>query len=505
MEGPRATYRKARTKLGERSFTGDLHVVVLTGRVTGDGTPVVALACRVPPAAEYLPVHEALMHTVKRPLEPTDLEAFARAVERHVEDLQNVGSQSYLYSGKDPPESLVDAVRRAVLTNTAALKEDELGAVVTTIPFDPEPPSTALWRWSVDSNELGIPAALLGAGDYARTQILPSLAQPGIRLIAVCDREPQIAALVANETAAALATTDAEEAIAALPAPGVVFVATYHDSHAELAARALDAGHRVFLEKPTVVTEEDLAVLMAAVARNPGRLEVGFNRRSNSLVRRARRLLAEEDGPMTISCVVREVSLEASHWYLWPNQGTRITGNLCHWFDLAVHLMEAGPIPDRVVVSPPVCELPERADEERTVTVTFDDGSMLTVVATGRGDDIRGVQEAVEARRGALTVRLDDLWKLRFLRNGRERMHRTLWRDKGHGAMFDEALERLRAGRPSAYPIRDLIVVAVIQIAASRLSGEGGGSAAIALTARDWLERAAPGSDPDVRRGSTSP
>ena len=89
--------------------------------------------------------------------------------------------------------------------------------------------------------------AVLGAGDYTRTEIIPALRRARLSLYAVANREPQIAALVGREYGFALATTDAERAIAETPAPGLVVVATAHDSHTQLACAALKAGHRVFV------------------------------------------------------------------------------------------------------------------------------------------------------------------------------------------------------------------------------------------------------------------
>ena len=116
---------------------------------------------------------------------------------------------------------------------------------------------------------------------------------------------------------------------------------------------------------------------------------------------------------------------------------------------------------------------------ERSFSIGFDDGSLVCIVATGRGDDMRGVQELIEARRGSLTVRLDDLWRMVDLRAGRARRRRTLWRDKGHRRMYREALRRLERGEPAAYPARDLAIVGTIQIAAvvfSRTVSPGGKS-----------------------------
>ena len=134
----------------------------------------------------------------------------------------------------------------------------------------------------------GIPVAVLGAGDYTRTEIIPALRRANLPLYSVANREPHIAAMVGREYGFALATTDSERAIAELPSPGLVVVATAHDSHAHLACTALKAGHRVFVEKPPAVTPEDVHRLAAGMRSHPGAVEIGFNRRYHPLVRRAR-------------------------------------------------------------------------------------------------------------------------------------------------------------------------------------------------------------------------
>ena len=312
-----------------------------------------------------------------------------------------------------------------------------------------------------------LPVAVLGAGDYTRTEIIPALRKARLALHSVANREPQIAAMVGREHRFALATTDSERAIAELPAPGLVVVATAHDSHAQLACAALKAGHRVFLEKPPAVTAQDVHSLADAMRAHPGSVEIGFNRRYHPLVRRARARLRGESGPTSIACTVKELAFEPDHWYFWPNQGTRITGNLCHWIDLAVFLIEGSPLPVSLTMSPRVPGTAPGSDEERVLTVTFEDGSLLTVLATIRGDDIRGVQEQLEIRRGRTTITIDDLWKLRVRSEGLERSSRTMFRDKAHSTMYREALGRIVSGQPAIYPLRDLVVVSAIQIAAS--------------------------------------
>jgi predicted dehydrogenase len=359
-------------------------------------------------------------------------------------------------------------------------------------------PADTVLRLNDQPRGSGIPTAVLGGGDYTRSEIIPALRRERFSLYAISNREPQIAALVGREYGFKLATTDSERAIAELPGPGLVIIATAHDSHARLACAAVKAGHRVFLEKPPTVTAGDVQQLSAMMQANPGAIEIGFNRRYHPLVRRARAQLQKETGPTSISCTVKELSFEPDHWYFWPNQGTRITGNLCHWIDLAVCLIDGNPKPVSVTMSPRVAGTEPGSDEERVLTVTFEDGSLLTVLGTTRGDDIRGVQEQMDIRRGHTTITIDDLWKSRIRRNGIERLRRTLFRNKAHTTMYREGLGRVKAGRPAVYPHRDMIVVSAIQFAASELVRADQQVGVLP----EWLALAAPNEDqPDGDHG----
>jgi predicted dehydrogenase len=476
VEGPGSTYRKARAKLRASVYSGDYHVVAVLGRSTRSGKRVVALGCRLPPCATTLLVHQALVVEVDEGFSAEELASLADELAAHDGELERLGGERYLYSGNEPPPELRERLRQAFRGPSAAARS------VFLTPTDGPPEETqdgppTLLRLPGPNERTGkssrgardtLPVALLGAGEYARTEIIPALRRHGLALHVVADREPQVAARVGEEHGFPLCTTDAELAIDELPRGGLVVVATAHDSHAGLAAAALRAGHRVFLEKPPVVTEDDLDELVSAWSDAPTGLDVGFNRRYVGLVARLRALLREESGPITVTCIVRELSLEPGHWYFWPNQGTRITGNLCHWIDLACHLLEDAPLPVTVGLPSPVAV--ENRDEERVLTVGFDDGSLVTIAATERGDDVRGVQELIDVRRGATTALVDDLKRLTVLRGGRTRRHRALWRDKGHRAMYDEAIRRALAAQPGSYPIEDLIRVSTVQIAAAKLA-----------------------------------
>ena len=471
-DGPGRTVRKARTKREEPRFTGDFWTVLVLGQALVSGDRVIALASRVPPAAQQLVVHRDLVRPAGPAFAPGDLQRVASELLAGAEVLRRLGRQGFLYSATEPPAELVGLLEQALGRVPGPASAEPAGPA----PAPPISPPAGR-REAADTvlrlpgaSSAGTPVAVLGAGDYTRTEIIPALRKAHFRLYSVANREPQIAAMVGREYGFAVATTDSARAIAELPAPGLVVVATAHDSHADLACWALEAGHRVFVEKPPAVTAQDVRRLAAGMRAHPGAVEIGFNRRYHPLVRRARERLRQESGPTSICCTVKELAFEPDHWYFWPNQGTRITGNLCHWIDLAVFLIEGGPMPVSLTMSPRVPGTEAGSDEERVLTVTFEDGSLLTILATIRGDDIRGVQEQMEIRRGRTTITIDDLWKLRVRSEGIERYSRTVFRDKAHSTMYREALGRMVAGQPAAYPVRDMVVVSAIQIAASELA-----------------------------------
>jgi predicted dehydrogenase len=484
-DGPKITSRKARTKREEPRFTGDFRVTLVLGETIGTGRRVIALASRVPPSAQQLVIHRDLVHDVTESFSVEDLQTVAARLLTSADLLSRQCRESYLYSTRTPPTELTDLLSEVIAASGVAKRATT--AELPPVVYPPEGVTTAaetVLRLASKPSGSGTPVAVLGGGDYTRSEIIPALRRGRFSLYAIANREPQIAALVGREYGFALATTDSERAIAELPAPGLVIVATAHDSHARLACAAVKAGHRVFLEKPPTVTVEDVHELAEMMQANPGAVEIGFNRRYHPLVRRARTQLAKESGPTSVSCVVKELIFQEDHWYFWPNQGTRITGNLCHWIDLAIYLIDGNPMPITITLSPRMPGTEPGNDEERVLTVTFDDGSLLTVLGTTRGDDIRGVQEYMDIRRGRTSITIDDLWKYRVRREGIERFSRTLFRDKAHAAMYREGLSRVTAGEPSVYPVRDMVVVSAIQIAASDLAM----SDKRAIEMPDWIK-----------------
>lgn len=174
---------------------------------------------------------------------------------------------------------------------------------------------------------------LIGCGRFARSVLLPELKRvAGARLLAIAARSGINALPMGQKHRASYVTTDPDELLAD-PKIDAVIIATRHDLHASLVARAFDAGKAVLVEKPLAIEAED-AVLLERKARDSClHLVVGHNRRYTPLVRR---LLAEcTPGPRFLLYTVAIRPLQQNHWTFDPVEGGgRLLAEADHFFDL---------------------------------------------------------------------------------------------------------------------------------------------------------------------------
>jgi len=204
------------------------------------------------------------------------------------------------------------------------------------------PPATADQAVLARTLELRPPAtvggqvAMIGAGNFAMRTLLPAIVgQPeGVNIATIASARGVSAVQAAKAFAAARATTDVETVFRD-PQVGPVFISTRHDEHTAPALGALAAGKHVWVEKPLALTLPDIDAIIAAARTCNRILTVGFNRRFSPLAARARRLMAERQGPWRFEAIINAGRLDRDHWTLDPRSGGgRIIGEACHFLDL---------------------------------------------------------------------------------------------------------------------------------------------------------------------------
>ncbi len=240
-------------------------------------------------------------------------------------------------------------------------------------------------------------AVLFGLGNYAKTQIVPCISR---RLDLRCVHEIDPAQL---RTALGW-RVDLDTS----PEPrkdehyDVWFIAGYHHTHAALALRAVRDSAYAVVEKPLATTWEQYAALQAvneSVAER--RIFACFQKRYSKLNDWARIDLAVAPGePVDMHCIVFEIPLPPLHWYNWPNSGSRIISNGCHWLDYFLFVngycraVEAG--------------VWRTSGSDVATFVRLENGAKLVMSLTDTGSARLGVRDVIELRAGNVTVRLTD-------------------------------------------------------------------------------------------------
>ena len=180
-------------------------------------------------------------------------------------------------------------------------------------------------RRTVTQTEFGKGVALFGFGHHARTNIVPNIPKPFV-LRRVHDLDPCALIDLPHPD------LDTSPFPQSLPHCDVVISAGYHHLHSEVVCRALELGKPVICEKPLFTDSENIERLLALLDGGPP-LCVAFHKRYDIATEYLRADLPIHREPVSYHCVVHEVTLPANHWYRWPDVGSRILSNGCHWID----------------------------------------------------------------------------------------------------------------------------------------------------------------------------
>ena len=331
----------------------------------------------------------------------------------------------------------------------------------------------------------------IGAGNFARAMLLPKLSRMAEVELRTLVTATGISARAAGaKFGFARIATDAEEVFGD-ETINTVLIATRHNSHGPLVARALAAGKHVFVEKPLCLTRAELEGIRAAAGGNgrsgcpqdgsgpaprqpagpadsagpkasdrapgaPGILMVGFNRRFSPFVRRIKQELGERP-----AALVYRVNAGVIPGDVWIQDraigGGRIIGEVCHFIDTCVYL--AGSLPRTVqaaCVRQPGAAIPD--EDNVNILLGFENGSTAAIhyFAYGHG---KVPKETLEVFADGFCAQLNDFRELTLYRQG-ARIERLKDRnqDKGFQAELEAFFHGVRTGLPPI-PLESLCAV----------------------------------------------
>jgi predicted dehydrogenase/threonine dehydrogenase-like Zn-dependent dehydrogenase len=337
-------------------------------------------------------------------------------------------------------------------------KEPHLGVL---LDYDEARPKAAASFPAAKPAAGGCVLGVIGAGNFARSVLLPALKKSGAELRTLATHRPAQAEQYAREFGFKNGVTEAE-AIFADPAIDAVVIATRHNSHAELTARALAAGKSVLVEKPLGLSREEIGSVAAARQKSTGFFQVGFNRRFAPQARALRDHLAKTSGPTFLVLRINAGALESTSWIVDPSEGGgRILGEMCHFIDLARFLVGAA----IVSVQADATRGEAKTCQDATVSLRFADGSLATVAYTALGD-ASASKERIEAYAGGSVAVLEDFRSLSIVAGGKTLLNATgRGQDKGFAGQLEAFTAAVRKGGSAPTDEAELIETSLATIA----------------------------------------
>lgn len=248
----------------------------------------------------------------------------------------------------------------------------------------------------------------------------------------------------------------------------LIAIATRHDSHAELASRALAAGIAVYVEKPLALDAEGLAAVRDAQAATGAPLFVGFNRRYSPLAAELRALA----GPKLMDFRVNAGRLPLDHWTNDPAiGGGRLLGEGCHFVDFLCD--QAGGDPLRVSArgfrSDP--SLPLLATDNFSLQIDFSDGGVGTVAYAADAPTGPGKERFATSSPGVFAV-IDDFRSGSIWRGSKRTKLGGRTAEKGWSEQY-RLIAAVLAGRAEAPAPDSFYVSTLATLAAARSLGSG--------------------------------
>jgi predicted dehydrogenase len=309
---------------------------------------------------------------------------------------------------------------------------------------------------------------LIGGGMFTKNILLPDLQKvQGLKLLGVATTSGATVQHLAKKFGFAYATTDYRE-ILNDAAIGSVLITTRHNLHTPFVLEALAAGKHVFVEKPLCLTQEELNEILGAYDGSR-LLMVGFNRRFAPLAQKIKAMLGGRTTPLMMTYRVNAGYIPPDHWVHDPEiGGRRLLGEVCHFIDFFHYMTDSEAI--QVSVTPISGSTGKyREDDNLCLTLAFRDGSVGTILYTGKGAKAFSRERFEVFCEDSVGV-IEDFRRALIVQGGRSQTIKKLSMDLGYRAELEwffhtaknlhyesyiastqvtlKAVEALRTGKP---------------------------------------------------------
>ncbi len=256
-----------------------------------------------------------------------------------------------------------------------------------------------------------IKIGLIGCGTFAQNTHLPILiSNPDIKIRGICTEHKKTAELCKEKYRPDYITTNYKK-ILKDPEIDIVFIYTRHNTHGKFTIEALLQGKNVYCEKPMGLTLNQCKNVYETVKSTGKFYTIGFNRRYSPHIRIAKELLNKRANPIILNYRIASTYVPGNHWIYNPDiGGGPFIGELCHFTDLILYLINSDPI-ELVAKGGNLSHKNLDTYDNCVVIIKFQNGSIANIIYS----DLNGPKmskERIEIYSGESAIIIDDFLKI---------------------------------------------------------------------------------------------
>lgn len=306
---------------------------------------------------------------------------------------------------------------------------------------------------------------VIGAGGFASRTYLPFIySHSGCELAAACVKTALSSQKVMEEFNPAFMTTDYHEVLNDESIDAII-IATRHDSHYEIAKKALLKGKHVLVEKPMALIQEHLDDLYE-VAKSSGKIfSVGFNRRYSPLMTQLKEGIGST--PCVVSYRINAGQLPDTHWTQDKAVGGgRIIGEMCHFIDIARFLVDSE-IENMSTSHITPNDTTILSTDNIVTVIEFKNGSLATIQYVSIGAKSQA-KEKIEVFSAGISYVLDDFVSLTTYRDEEEVLALKA-QNKGQKEQFEQFFLAINGKENSLVSAEDCYISSTLTVEVDKL------------------------------------
>src|SRR5258708_755907 len=190
--------------------------------------------------------------------------------------------------------------------------------------------------------------AVIGVGNRGSYLLQHLLKVPGVKIVALCDIDPERLAAAAKQALGAATYADFRKMLDERKDIDAAVIATPVDTHKGIAITALEVGKHVYCEKPLATNPADARLMVTAAKSAKGIFQAGFQLRHDPARRAAMNFLHQGGlGKVLFMQGYRhtgDLPRETPWYFDRVRSGDNIVEQACHIIDLFTWTMNTHPL-----------------------------------------------------------------------------------------------------------------------------------------------------------------